>query len=80
MEIRLLFFKETGLLIPLKNQLKSFQRKYLLLRKEKSRRRFFLPKISLISILPKCTYHFPYWFHCPWPEPCSAPQRLARHK
>jgi len=48
MEVGLVFFKEIALWIPLKNQLKSFQRKDLLLRKKKSERRFFLPKVSLI--------------------------------
>jgi len=34
MEIGLIFFKEIALWIPLKNQLKSFQRKHLLPRKK----------------------------------------------
>jgi len=53
MEIRLIFFKEIVGLISLKTGLKFLYRKHLCSREEKSGRRFFLPKASLISILQK---------------------------
>jgi len=51
MEIRLIFFKEIVGLISLKTGLEQQYAKHLGSRKEKSSRRFFLPKVSLISIL-----------------------------
>ena len=53
MEIRLIFFKEIVGLISLKTELKYQYPKHLRSREEKSTRRFFLPKVSLISILQK---------------------------
>jgi len=53
MEIRLIFFKEIVGLISLKKGLIYQYAKHLSSREEKSRRRFFLPKVSLISILQK---------------------------
>jgi len=53
MEIRLIFFKEIVGLISLKKTLTCQCAKHLRSREEKSRRRFFLPKASLISILQK---------------------------
>ena len=53
MEIRLIFFKEIVGLISLKKGLMSVYEKHLRSREEKSPRRFFLPKVSLISILQK---------------------------
>jgi len=53
MEIRLIFFKEIVGLISLKTELKYQYPKHFRAREEKSRRRFFLPKVSLISILQK---------------------------
>jgi len=55
MEIRLIFFKEIVGVISLKNGLISPCAKHSRSREEKSRRRFFLPKASLISILQKFT-------------------------
>jgi len=51
MEIRLIFFKEIVGVISLKTGLKHQYKRHLRSREEKSRRRFFLPKVSLISIL-----------------------------
>ena len=51
MEITLIFSKEIVCLISLKNDLKSYAFRRLPPREGKSRRRFFLPKVSLISIL-----------------------------
>ena len=51
MEIRLICFKEIVGLISLKNEVNFEREAHLHPRKEKSRRRFFLPKVSLISIL-----------------------------
>jgi len=51
MEIRLIFFKEIVGLISLKKGLPYPCAKLFRSREEKSRRRFFLPKVSLISIL-----------------------------
>ena len=53
MEIRLIFLKEIIVVISLKDQPNSFFIKHLMFEKKKSRRRFFLPKASLISILQK---------------------------
>jgi len=53
MEIRLIFFKEIVGVISLKKGLMYLYAKHLLSGEEKSRRRFFLPKVSLISILQK---------------------------
>jgi len=53
MEIRLIFFKEIVGLISLKKRLKCQYAQHLRSREEKSRKRFFLPKVSLISILQK---------------------------
>jgi len=53
MEIRLIFFKEIVGLISLKTGLTYQYPKHLRSREEKSTRRFFLPKVSLISILQK---------------------------
>jgi len=53
MEIRLIFFQEIVGVISLKNADNSFLKKLLVFREEKSSRRFFLPKVSLISILPE---------------------------
>jgi len=53
MEIRLIFFKEIVGLISLKTERKQQYEKHLRSREEKSSRRFFLPKASLISILQK---------------------------
>ncbi len=53
MEIRLTFFKEIVGLISLKKELMYPCAKLFCSREEKSRRRFFLPKVSLISILQK---------------------------
>ena len=55
MEIRLIFFKEIVGLISLKKEVSFARTKRLRSREEKSRRRFFLPKVSLISILQKST-------------------------
>ena len=55
MEIRLIFFKEIVGLISLKTELKYQYPMHLRAREEKSTRRFFLPKVSLISILQKFT-------------------------
>ena len=51
MEIRLIFFKEIVSVTSLKTGLKWQCPKHLRSREEKSTRRFFLPKVSLISIL-----------------------------
>ena len=51
MEIRLIFFKEIVGLISLKSEDNFLLKQYLRSWEEKSRRRFFLPKVSLISIL-----------------------------
>jgi len=56
MEIRLIFFKEIVGVISLKKRLTCLYEKHLRSREEKSRRRFFLPKVSLISILQKFSY------------------------
>jgi hypothetical protein len=56
MEIRLILFKEIGFGISLNNPPKRLRVKHLLFRKEKSRKRFFLPKVSLISILQNSIY------------------------
>jgi len=53
MEIRLIFFKEIVGVISLKTEVKYLHPKHLRSREEKSTRRFFLPKVSLISILQK---------------------------
>jgi len=53
MEIRLIFSKEIVAVISLKRGLICLYEKHLRSREEKSRRRFFLPKVSLISILQK---------------------------
>ena len=53
MEIRLIFFKEIVGVISLKTELKYQYPMHLHAREEKSTRRFFLPKVSLISILQK---------------------------
>jgi len=53
MEIRLIFFKEIVGVISLKTGLKYQYPKRVRSREEKSPRRFFLPKVSLISILQK---------------------------
>jgi len=53
MEIRLIFFKEIVGLISLKNAINSLHIRHLGSREGKSLRRFFLPKVSLISILQK---------------------------
>jgi len=53
MEIRLIFFKEIVGVISLKAGLTCQYAKHLRSREEKSPRRFFLPKVSLISILQK---------------------------
>jgi len=53
MEIRLIFFKEIVGLISLKQGPIYLCAQHLRSREEKSRRRFFLPKASLISILQK---------------------------
>ena len=53
MEIRLIFFKEIVGSISLKKGLKSCSFRRLPSVEEKSRSRFFLPKVSLISILQK---------------------------
>ena len=55
MEIRLIFFKEIVGLISLKKEVNFARTKRLRSREEESRRRFFLPKVSLISILQKST-------------------------
>jgi len=57
MEIRLIFFKEIVGVISLKTGLKYQYEKHLRSREEKSRRRFFLPKVSLISILQKFKFY-----------------------
>jgi len=57
MEIRLIFFKEIVGLISLKTGLKHQYAKHLRSREGKSRRRFFLPKVSLIAILQKFSCH-----------------------
>ena len=57
MEIRLIFFKEIVGVISLKMGLISRYEKHLRSREEKSRRIFFLPKVSLISILQKFSYN-----------------------
>ena len=56
MEIRLIFFKEIVGVISLKNGPTSLHEKHLRSREEKSRRRFFLTKVSLISILQNSFY------------------------
>jgi len=56
MEIRLIFFKEIVGLISLKTGLKRQLTKQVRSQEEKSRRRFFLPKVSLISILQKFSF------------------------
>ncbi|RLC36034.1 hypothetical protein DRH29_05340 [candidate division Kazan bacterium] len=53
MEIRLMFFKEIVGVISLKTEVKYLHPKHLRSREEKSTRSFFLPKVSLISILQK---------------------------
>ena len=53
MEIRLILFKEIVFGISLNNRPNRLLAKHLLLGKEKSRSRFFLPQVSLISILQK---------------------------
>ena len=53
MEIRFIFFKEIVGLISLKTELKYQYPMHLRAREEKSTRRFFLPKVSLISVLQK---------------------------
>jgi len=53
MEIRLIFFKEIVSVISLKTGLKYQYAQHLRSWEEKSPRRFFLPKVSLISILQK---------------------------
>ena len=57
MEIRLIFFKEIVGLISLKTELKYQYPMHLRAREEKSTRRFFLPKVSLISILQKFSFY-----------------------
>ena len=59
MEIRLIFFKEIVGVISLKKGLTYLYEKHLRSREEKSRRRFFLPKVSLISILQKFSCSIP---------------------
>jgi len=56
MEIRLIFFKEIVGLISLKNGLNLSCIQHLSYWEEKSPRRFFLSKASLISILQKFSY------------------------
>ena len=58
MEIRLIFFKEIVGVISLKKGLIYQYAKHLRSREEKSTRRFFLPKVSLISILQKSSFYF----------------------
>ena len=58
MEIRLIFFKEIVGLISLKTGLTYQYPKHLRSREEKSTRRFFLPKVSLISILQNSSSSF----------------------
>jgi len=53
MEIRLILFKEIPEPISLNNPPHGLCIKRLPFRKGKSRRRFFLPQVSLISILQK---------------------------
>jgi hypothetical protein len=53
MEVRLILFKEIGLGISLNNLPKRLRVRHLPPRKEESRKRFFLPKVSLTSILQK---------------------------
>jgi len=53
MEIRLIFFKEIVGVISLKTEGKYLHPQHLRSREEKSTRRFFLAKVSLISILQK---------------------------
>ena len=60
MEIRLIFFKEIVGLISLKNEVNLAFTKHLRFSEEKSRRRFFLPKVSLISILQKFTWQLDF--------------------
>jgi hypothetical protein len=55
MEIRLILLKEIGFGISLNNQPKSLCVRHLLFQKQKSRRRFFLQKVSLTSILQNST-------------------------
>ncbi len=55
MEIRLMFFKQIVGVISLRTEFKCQYRKHLRSREEKSRRRFFFPEVSLISILQKST-------------------------
>ena len=57
MEIRLIFFKEIVGVISLKKELIHLYGKHLRSREEKSRRRFFLPKVSLVSILRKFSHY-----------------------
>jgi len=53
MESRLIFFKEIVGVISLKKGIRYPFAKHFGSREEKSRRRFFLPKVSLLSILQK---------------------------
>jgi len=53
MEIRLIFSKEIVGLISLKTRLAFQYAEHSGSREEKSRKKFFLPKVSLISILQK---------------------------
>ena len=55
MEIRLIFFKEIVRVISLKTGLTHQYSKHVRAREEKSPGRFFLPKVSLISILQNFT-------------------------
>jgi len=77
MEIRLIFFKEIVGLISLKTELKYQYPMHLPAREEKSTRRFFLPKVSLISILQKFSFDLLIFPLCmTWPirlSPSAAP-------
>ncbi len=51
MDIRPVFFKEIGFTISLKNWLSACFVKYIRVWEGKIKRRFFLPKVGLMSIL-----------------------------
>ena len=74
MEIRLIFFKEIVGLISLKKGSVYPYAKHFRSREEKSRRRFFLPKVSLLSILQKSTHHLR--FDSPYPIATAANPRI----
>jgi len=57
MEIRLILFKEISFGISLNNPPNRLRIRHVPFQKEESRRRFFLPKVSLISIFQDSTQH-----------------------